>query len=207
EVSLGQLPFIVACIGAASWAGSLVARGVSMRLLVPAGLLAMAGALAAMSFAGQTTPYWVFVVPLLAAGTGLMLTQAPTANVFVAKPPPALVGAVGSSRTAFGQFGFAFGLALSSSLIYGMFSPSLRQRLEEAGATPGEQAQAIGILQSYVQTGSAEKSDPGIVHQVIASGIDAYLASYRVTMLIMAALIALIAVLCWRILPRRLKKA
>ena len=42
EVSLGQLPFIIACIGAASWAGSLVARGVSMRLMVPGGLLAMA---------------------------------------------------------------------------------------------------------------------------------------------------------------------
>ena len=32
-VSLGQLPFIVACIAAASWAGSLVARGVPMRLV------------------------------------------------------------------------------------------------------------------------------------------------------------------------------
>ena len=69
----------------------------------------------------------------------------------MAKPPPSLVGAVGSSRTAFGQFGFAFGLALSSSLLYGMFNPLLSQRLAEAGATPGEQAQAIGILQSYVQ--------------------------------------------------------
>jgi hypothetical protein len=102
----------------------------------------MAAALAAMAFAGEKTPYLVFVVPLVVAGIGMMLTQAPAANVFVAKPPPALVGAIGSSRTAFGQFGCA-GLALSSSLIYGMFSPLLRQRLDHAGATPGEQAQAI----------------------------------------------------------------
>ena len=204
EVSLGQLPFIVACIGAASWAGSLVAKGVSMRLLVPAGLLAMAAALAAMGFAGPSTPYWMFVVPLLVAGTGLMLTQTPTANVFVAKPPPALVGAVGSSRTAFGQFGFAFGLALSSSLIYGMFNPLLRQRLAEAGATPGEQAQAIGILQAYVQTGNTDRFDAKMVHDVVASGIEAYLASYRITMLIMAALIAVVAMLCFWLLPRRI---
>ncbi|MBM3647345.1 MAG: MFS transporter, partial [Alphaproteobacteria bacterium] len=177
DVSLGQLPFIVACIAAASWAGGLVARGVSMRLLVPGGLFAMAASLAAMALAqpytpyslfvvpllvagaglmlAQTpaanvfvakpyTPYSLFVVPLLVAGAGLMLAQTPAANVFVAKPPPELVGAIGSSRTAFVQLGFALGLAVSSSLLYGMFSPLLQQRLHEAGATPAEQAQAIG---------------------------------------------------------------
>ncbi len=203
EVSLGQLPFIAACIVAASWAGGLVARGVAMRLMIPGGLVAMAAALAAMAFAGEKTPYLVFVVPLVVAGIGMMLTQAPAANVFVAKPPPALVGAIGSSRTAFGQFGFALGLALSSSLIYGMFSPLLRQRLDHAGATPGEQAQAIGILQSYVQTGNTDRFDAKLVHEVIANGTTAYLSSYRVTMLVMAGLIILIAALSYWILARK----
>lgn len=203
EVSLGQLPFIVACIVAAGWAGRLVARGVSMRILVPGGLFAMAASLAAMAFAQPDTPYLLFVVPLLMAGAGLMLTQTPTANAFVAKPPPALVGAIGSSRTAFGQLGFALGLALSSSMIYGMFSPLLRQRLHEAGATPGEQAQAIGILQSYVQAGNTDRFDARLVHEVIASGTSAYLTSYHVTMLAMAAVIALIALVCLWLLPRR----
>jgi DHA2 family multidrug resistance protein-like MFS transporter len=203
EVSLGQLPFIAACIVAASWAGSLVARGVAMQLLIPGGLIAMAAALAAMAFSGEKTPYFMFVVPLVVAGVGMMLTQAPAANVFVAKPPPALVGAIGSSRTAFGQFGFALGLALSSSLIYGMFSPLLRQRLEQAGATPGEQAQAIGILQSYVQTGNTDKFDARLVHEVIANGTTAYLSSYRITMLVMAGLITLIAALSYWILARK----
>lgn len=208
EVSLGQLPFIIACIFAASWAGSLVARGVSIRLLVSTGLLAMAAALAAMAFAGKTTPYLAFVVPMIVAGIGVMLTQAPTANVFVAKPPPTLVGAVGSSRTAFGQFGFALGLALSSSLLYGMFDPLLRTRLVAAGATPAEQAQAIGILQSYVQPGNADKFDAKTVHDVIESGISAYLSAYRATMLAMAVLIALTAILSYLILaPRRLRNA
>jgi hypothetical protein len=35
-------------------------------------------------------------------------------------------------------------VSLNSSLLYSMFSPRLRERLHEAGATPGEQAQAIG---------------------------------------------------------------
>lgn len=163
----------------------------------------MAASLAAMAFAQPSTPYAFFVVPLLAAGAGLMLTQTPTANTFVAKPPPALVGAIGSSRTAFGQLGFALGLALSSSMIYGMFTPLLRQRLHEAGATPGEQAQAIGILQSYVQAGDTDRFDAKLVHEVIANGTSAYLASYHLTMLAMAALIALIALVCLGLLPRR----
>jgi Flp pilus assembly protein TadB len=86
-------------------------------------------------------------------------------------------------------------------MIYGMFSPLLRQRLQAAGATPAEQAQAIGILQSYVQAGNTDKFDARLVHDVIASGTSAYLASYHITMLAMAVLIALIALLCLWLLP------
>ena len=198
QVSLGQMPFIIASIFAAGWAGRLAARGAQVRLLIPGGLALIALSLAAMAFAQETTPYWMFVAPLLVSGVGLMFTQTPGANIFVAKSPPALVGALGSSRTAFGQFGFALGLALSSSLIYAMFSPLLKTKLEAAGATPAEQAQAIGVLQSYVQTGNAAKD----VQDVISSGVSAYLTSYRVTMLIMAAAIAAIAVLCYWLMRR-----
>lgn len=203
EVSLGQLPFIVACIGAASVAGGLVARGVSMRAMVPGGLLAMAAAIGAMSFAQPTTPYYLFVLPLLVAGIGLMMIQTPIANAFVAKPPPALVGAIGSSRTAFGQLGFALGLALSSSLIYGLFSPALRQRLDEVGAGPVERAHAVGILQSYVRTGRADGFDPKMVQEVVAQGTAAYMQSYRITLLVMAAVIAAIALVSLWLLSRR----
>ena len=197
EVSLGQMPFVIASIFAASWAGRLLANGAAIRTLIAGGLLLFALALAAMAFAGAATPIALFIPPLLASGVGLMLAQAP-----VAKSPPALVGAIGSSRTAFGQFGFAFGLALSSSLLYGQFGPLLRERLYQAGATPAEQAQAVGILQSFVQTGSDAQFDPHAVHEAIASGLSAYLTSYRITMLIMAAIVALSAAATCAILGR-----
>lgn len=203
EVGLGELPLILACIGVAGWAGSLVARGVPMRRLTTIGLLAMAVAMAAMAFAGPTTHYIAFVLPLVAAGAGLMLTQAPAANAFVSKAPPALMGAICSSRTAFGQFGYALGLAVSSSLLYGMFTPLLHERLQEAGATPAAQAEAIGIVHLWVRTHEAAGFDARLVQEVVASGTTAYLMSYRTTMLIMAASIALIAGLCFWILSRR----
>jgi hypothetical protein len=203
EASLGLLPFIVACILAAGWAGRLVAKGVPLRLLVPGGLAAMSVSLAAMSLAGPTTPYAYFVVPLLVSGAGLMLIQAPTANIFVGKAPPTLVGAMGSSRTAFGQFGFALGLAVSSSLLYGLFSPLLREGLERAGASPVEQAEAIGILQHYIRTGSVPGFDPQVVRDVIAKGTVAYMSAYRMSMVVVALVIAAIAVLCAWLLRRR----
>ncbi len=202
EASLGLLPFIVACILAAGWAGRLVAQGVSLRLLVVGGLAAMSASLAVMALAGPATHYAYFVAPLLVAGAGLMLIQTPTANIFVGKAPPALVGAMGSSRTAFGQFGFALGLAVSSSLLYGLFSPLLREGLERAGAPPAERAQAIGILQQYVRTGSAPGHDPQIVHDVIAKGTVAYMSAYSMSMVAIALLIAAIAVLCAWLLRR-----
>jgi hypothetical protein len=194
---------IVACILTAGWAGSLVARGVPMRRLTTIGLLAVAGAVAALGLAGAKAPYVFFAVPLAVAGAGVMLTQAPAANAFVSKAPPALVGAIGSSRTAFGQFGYAAGLALSSSLVYGMFTPLLGQRLAAAGATPAEQGQAIGIVRSWVQTHAAPGFDARLVQEVVDSGTSAYLQSYLMTMLVMAGLIALVAGLCFWILSRR----
>jgi MFS transporter, DHA2 family, multidrug resistance protein len=203
DVSLSQLPMIAACIVTAGWAGSLVARGVPMRRLMVAGLLAVAGAVAMLGFAGASAPYMFFAVPLAVAGAGVMLTQAPAANAFVSKAPPALVGAIGSSRTAFGQFGYAVGLALSSSLVYGMFTPLLGQRLAQAGATPAEQGQAIGIVHAWVHSHAAPGFDARLVQEVIDSGRAAYLQSYLVTMLVMAGLIALVAGLCFWILSRR----
>lgn len=203
EVSLGELPFILACIATAGWAGGLVARGVPMRRLTPIGLLAMAAAIAVMGLAGANAPYVVFAMPLVVAGAGVMLTQAPVAHAFVAKSPPALVGAMASSRTAFGQLGYALGLAISSSLVYGMFTPLLRDGLQKAGATPAEQAQAIGIVRSWVQTHAAPAYDARLVREVVESGTSAYLASYRTTMLVMAGLVAVVALLCFWILGRR----
>jgi hypothetical protein len=203
EVSLGQLPLILACIVTAGWAGGLVARGAPMRRLTTFGLFAMAAAMVAVGCAGASAPYVVFAVPLVVAGAGMMLTQAPTAHAFVAKAPPALVGTIASSRTAFGQLGYALGLALSSSLVYGMFPPLLRERMREAGATPAEQGQAIGIVRSWVQTGEAPGAGARLVREVIEGGTSAYLSSYRTTMLVVAGLVALVAALCFGILSRR----
>jgi hypothetical protein len=184
----------------ASWVGSLLARGVANRILISLGLWAVAASIVFMGFASASTPYLFFLAPLMLAGVGLMFAQTPAARLFVSKSPPDLVGALGSSRTFFGQFGFALGLALSSSILYGLLGPSLHARLVSAGAAPAELVQATGIVQSYIHVGSAKAFNPQIVYQVLNEARAAYLSSYRIMMLIMAAAIALIGgLIYWRL--------
>jgi tetrahydromethanopterin S-methyltransferase subunit D len=72
-----------------------------------------------------------------------------------------------------------------------------------AGAAPAELTQAVGIVQSYVHVGSARGFNPQIVYQVLKEASAAYLSSYRIMMLTMAGVIALIgAFIYWR-LPSR----
>jgi MFS family permease len=200
KVSFCLMPFSVASILGAAWVGSLLARGVANRILIPLGLLAVAASIVFMGFASASTPYLFFLAPLMLAGVGLMFAQTPAARLFVSKSPPDLVGALGSSRTFFGQFGFALGLALSSSILYGLLGPTLHARLVSAGAAPSELAQAVGIVGSYIHVGSAKAFNPQIVYQVLNEARAAYLSSYRIMMLIMAGVIALIGgLIYWRL--------
>ena len=200
KVSFCLMPFSVASILGAAWVGSLLARGVANRILIPLGLLAVAASIVFMGFASASTPYLFFLAPLMLAGVGLMFAQTPAARLFVSKSPPDLVGALGSSRTFFGQFGFALGLALSSSILYGLLGPTLHARLVSAGAAPSELAQAVGIVVSYIHVGSAKAFNPQVVYQVLNEACAAYLSSYRIMMLIMAGVIALIGgLIYWRL--------
>ena len=202
-VSLGLMPLSAAGILGASWVGSLLARGVPNKTLMPAGLIAIAVAVAWMSFASASTPYYFFLVAMPLAGMGLMFAQTPAARLFVSKSPAGLVGAMGSSRTFFGQFGFALGLALSSSLLYGLFDPALHSQMVRAGASPTDLSQISGIVQAYVTSGSAKGFNPQLVFEVVSRATVSYLHSYRIMMLTMAAIIAAIGGLVYWQLPGR----
>lgn len=207
KVSLGLMPLSLAAIFGATWVGSLLARGTPNRTLIPAGLLSIAGAIACMAFAWSTTPYYFFLLPLLLAGIGLMFAQTPAARLFVSKSPPNLVGALGSSRTFFGQFGFAVGLALSSSFLYGLFSPQLNSQLVRVGAAPGDLSQVAGIVQSYVSVGNTNGFNPEFARQVLDKAVGSYLFSYRLTMLLLAAVVALFGVTTFWQLSRKTSRS
>lgn len=201
-VSLGLMPLCAASVAGATWVGVLLARGVSNKTLIPVGLFTMAAAIAWMAFAGASTPYYFFLFPLLIAGVGLMFAQTPAARLFVSEAPPELVGAMGSSRTFFGQIGFALGLALSSSLLYGLFDPGLQARMVAAGAGSGDLSQITGIIQSYITYGSDKAFNQQLVYEVLNKATSSYISSYRIMMLTLAGVITVIGGLVYCQLPR-----
>jgi DHA2 family methylenomycin A resistance protein-like MFS transporter len=99
------------------------------------GLTVGAAGLFGLIVTAHGTPYWLLVLPILAAGTGMALTM-PAATTAVMESAPASRGgtAAGLLNTA-RQVGGALGVAVAGSLVSGRlgFVPGLRLALVVCG--------------------------------------------------------------------------
>ncbi len=133
---LSLVPEAAAVPVAAVLSGRLTGRQGPRRTMITGLLLGTAG-LSGLALAGAATPYWMLVVPMLAAGSGMALTMpAATTAVLEAAPPGRSAAAAGLLNTA-RQVGSALGVAVAGSLVGGRlgFGPGLRLALAaSAGA-------------------------------------------------------------------------
>ncbi|BDZ42131.1 MFS transporter [Paraoerskovia sediminicola] len=201
EVSLGQLPATIAMVVGAYAAGRLATRGRSPQSLVLVGLAGVAIAMYVFATAGASTPYWVFGVGLVIGGFSRMLTESSAGQFFVSVPPPDLVGATVASKPAIGQAAFALGLALSSTLLYGGIGRGMTERLTELGLTPSQQGQVLGWFSEDSVPAWAQGTD--LMQQITAGAQDAYIDSYRLTMLIFAVFFTIMLGVTWSLLRQR----
>ena len=195
EVSLGQLPMSLAMVVGATVAGRLLSKGVpaSVNLLVGHALLI--GTMVMFGFSTTTTPYIFFAIPMVVGGFARMLNETTMGQYFVAKPPPALTGAMASSKTAIGQTSFALGTALSSTLLFGAYGRGVADAFADANVEPSQQGVYTGIIQQYVSGGDLSDYDPKMVQATIdrASGI--FVDSFDQTMFVIAALLTVFALI------------
>ena len=75
--------------------------------------------------------------------------------------------------------------------MYGLFGPDLHSQMVRSGAAPGDLSSVTGIVQSYVSVGNTNGFNPGFAQEVISKATNAYVFSYRLMMLIMAAVVGL----------------
>jgi DHA2 family methylenomycin A resistance protein-like MFS transporter len=105
------------------------------RVTMITGLTVGAAGLFGLIVTAHGTPYWLLVLPMLAAGTGMALTM-PAATTAVMESVPASRGgtAAGLLNTA-RQVGGALGVAVAGSLVSGRlgFVPGLRLALVVCG--------------------------------------------------------------------------
>jgi MFS family permease len=195
QVSLGQLPMSLAMVVGAVIAGRLLSRGIPASLNLIIGHVLLIGTMVMFGFSTTTSPYVFFAIPMIVGGFARMLNETTMGQFFVAKPPPALTGAMASSKTAIGQTSFALGTALSSTFLFGQYGRGIAEAFADANVEPSQQGQYTGMIQQYVSGGDLSDYDPALVQRVIDEASEVFLNSFNGTMFIIAGFLAFFAVI------------
>ncbi|MFM8773605.1 MAG: MFS transporter [Actinomycetota bacterium] len=191
SLSLMQVPFLLAGIVAALVVGRMRGAGrISQRGAVLVGTVVLIAGLALFAFTAIARPpnALVFLPALLVAGFGLIIPAIPYGGLFLQEADPKHYGAVSSSRTTVGQFWYALGLAGSTVLIDGLTRNAVANKLGPSAGTELEQWSASGGKPSNTS--------------VLPDAAYAFSASFAVTMVVLAVLVAVAGVVAWLLLKR-----
>lgn len=209
QVSLGQLPMSLAMVVGAVIAGRLLSKGIPASVNLIVGHVLLIGTMVMFGFSTTTSPYIFFAIPMIVGGFARMLNETTMGQFFVAKPPPALTGAMASSKTAIGQTSFALGTALSSTFLFGQYGRSIAEAFADANVEPSQQGQYTGMIQQYVSGGDMSDYDPEVVQQVVDEASDVFVSSFNGTMFIIAGFLTFFALISTVLFARanRMRKA
>ena len=131
---LSLLPEAAIVPVASAVSGRLTGRG-GPRVTMLAGLGTGTAGLLALAVTGAGTPYWMLVLPMLAAGAGMALTMPAATTAVMEAAPAGRAGTAAGLLNAARQVGGAVGVAVGGSLISGRlgFVPGLRLALAGCG--------------------------------------------------------------------------
>lgn len=194
EVALGQLPFLL-CFGVGGiLAGRWMAPGRRTLVLMGWGSLALTLGLALLAIVQVQTPYWQLLPALTLAGIGLAFVAVPQSALFVQEAPNNCFGSVLAFRTTSGQLGFAFGLAVSGTMVSGFGFNDLVTHLQLAGLSADQipnldQQVRLFLRNSPIHIEGIE------VEPVLRVMREAYSQGMAATMLVVAAFTGLLLAL------------
>lgn len=195
KVSLGQLPMNLAMVVGASVAGWLLSKGIRASHNLIVGHVLLIGTMVMFGFSTTTSPYIFFAIPMIVGGFARMLNETTMGQFFVSKPPPALTGAMASSKTAIGQTSFALGTALSSTILFGQYGRGISEAFAKANVEPTQQGTYQGMIQTYISGGDLSGYDSSTVDKVVERASSVFVDSFSTTMFIMAGFLAVFAVI------------
>lgn len=152
-----------------------VARRAGARIIVPAGLVLIAGGLTALSCVTSATPYLPYALALLAISAGMGLSVPALSTGIMTSLPPARAGMGSGLNSAAREIGSALGVAVVGSVLSSRFAsilpPSLR---EQAGSV----SQALS---------GAERLGTAVHAQAVNDFTSAMTAGYRVIAVVVLA--------------------
>ena len=188
QVALAQLPLSIGSVIASVLLGRLLTRGMAPALAIGISGGAMTLGLLSVALTLVTDGFWAFLPGLILVGVG-MSGLVPYGALILRLAPPAQFGAVTSSRTTIGQFGFAVGLAASMVMIDALTRGGVVRRLAEAGVPPTRTGQALDAITQYTQTGTVPAADAGGT-ALLAGAADSYHIAFVTTLAISAVVVA-----------------
>lgn len=194
ELSLAQLPFLVAAIIGALIAGKLRGSGILTRrgaVMLGAIVCSIGFVVFAITAAGRPSSVWAFTPAMLLSGAGIIIASVPYGGMILQEAPANRYGAVASSRLTIGQFWFALGLA-GSTVMVDMITRSKVQ--EKLGASAGS------ALEKFSVSG-AKPGNPEVLRDAAFAYSDAF-----AEMMVALAVVTMIAAIATYLILRKSAK-
>jgi len=197
------LPFTFVMAGLSRWSGGLVDRHGARKPLVVGPIVAAAGfALLAVPASGG--PYWSTFLPgMLVSGFGMAISVAPLTTTVMGAVDDRHAGAASGVNNAAARIAGMLAVAALGAIAVGVFGHALEARLAPFALSEDLRgtllAQAPRLAQAHVPEGVAEPLRSGLQRSLD----DAFVTSFRVVMLVSAAMALLGAACAARTIGRK----
>ena len=197
------LPFTIIMAGLSRWAGGLLdAFGPRLPLVIGPAISALGlGLIASMVVSG---PYWVFFIPIVILGFGMVISVAPLTTTVMNSVPANQTGTASGINNAVASVANLFAVAILGAVALGILNHALDQHLQGATLSRGVQQAIQAAHGSFViepalsnATGADRLAAEVIIKGSLAEGI-------RSVMLV-ACVLALSAAAAGTLLPRSIE--
>ncbi|MFN8125189.1 MAG: MFS transporter [Candidatus Nanopelagicales bacterium] len=199
-VSLWQLPLLGVGIVAALYFGRRMSNGMTAGTALLLGTVITAVGFTVLALERSATSLVGFLPGMLLVGAGVIIASLPYGTLIISQAPPKFFGPVTSSRTTFGQFFYAAGLALGTVIIDKLTVGGVTRRLVEAGANPQQVGTGLDAVTTYATTGDQPAEGTGA--QALDLAFTSYANSFGITMLVVAVLTLVVGLLGWGLLKK-----
>lgn len=137
---------------------------------------------------------------MLLLGLGLPYAVVPSGQMFMSKAPPDSFGAVTSSKTTIGQFGYSLGLAGSMVLVSSLTNGGITQKLIAAGVPPYQTGQGLDAVSVFTDTGVHPSTLVG--QQALYAAAGSYAGAFSIGMFVIAGFCMVSAGIVYFLLKR-----
>jgi DHA2 family multidrug resistance protein-like MFS transporter len=199
------LPFAVG-VGAAAPAAPIFVRGLGTKVVVPVGLLLMAGGFSIGSTLTSTTAYFGPVVAsmvLMAVGLGLATT--PCTDAILAALPPGKAGVGSAVNDVTRELGGTFGVAVVGAVFASVYGSRVRTLLHPLGLSSlsraiADQSPSAALQVAAHASGPSRGAIADAAHQAFVAGLSR-------SSLVCAGVTGAAAIFAFLVLPRHVSSA